>query len=136
MAKLHALGQADWPQVWRLMLLENFPHVPDNLSDAEVHFQTVKLYGLQDEKGLALVIVMGQKEEGHFLDIVCRKDIRGKWASKGLLKQIHYIAFTVHNAQLLFVESYGKTALKTALKAGFSPVHLGEKSVLVMQNSA
>lgn len=133
MKKLDALHEADWPQIWRLMLLENFPHVPDNLSDAEVHFQTVKLYGLRDEKGISLVIIIGQKSEGHFLDIVCRRDMRGKWASKALLKQIHYIAFTAHEATLLFVESYGSTALKTALAAGFSPVHIGETSVLVMK---
>lgn len=117
-----ALEPRDWPQLYRLMVEREFPHVPRAYEEALPFFERVRIYGLLDGEGIGAGFVFGMPEEGvAFFDVVCAPRLKGNWARPGVLRRLYALAFSELGLRAVWVQPHGKAALKAALQAGFVP---------------
>jgi len=124
-----------WPEVYRLMVARNFPHVPPKYEEAVPYLARAKVFGQMDGSEVRTAFVFGPPDEGvAFFDVVCAASEQGKWATPGVLRQLFGLAFEALELRCVWVQPQGRKALKAALAAGFVPATPldAEAPVLVM----
>lgn len=137
--EVRALQEHHLPELYRLMVVQNFPDVPESFGEAEAFFATAYAFGAFSENELRAGFLFGDVTlDSAFLDVVCAPNFHGKWATKGTLKQLHRIAFLEMDLDYIWVQPQNKRALKTCLQAGFVPTtHLeADEPVLILTRHA
>lgn len=117
---VRALQQHHLPELYRLMVVQNFPDVPESFSEAEAFFATAYAFGAFEKNELRAGFLFGDiTTQAAFLDVVCAPNFHGRWATKGTLKQLYRVAFLEMELDYVWVQPQNKKALKAALTAGF-----------------
>lgn len=123
--QLTAISPKDWGSVFRLMEKENFPDTPELFAEACSAFAEVHMYGLINQYNtLFCIFIMGEECDTHtgFIDVVCDSDYHGRWATKGLLRELWQIIFNQLGWHYVWAQPQNTKALKTCLQAGFKPI--------------
>ena len=120
--EVRALQEHHLPELYRLMVVQNFPDVPESFGEAEAFFATAYAFGAFSENTLRAGFLFGDvTTNSAFLDVVCAPNFHGRWATKGTLKQVYRLAFLEMALDYIWVQPKNKRALKTCLRAGFVP---------------
>jgi len=137
--EVRALQEHHLPELYRLMVVQNFPDVPDSFAEAEAFFATAYAFGAFSDNALCAGFLFGDiTTTSAFLDVVCAPCFHGRWATKGTLKQLYRLAFLDMGLDYIWVQPKNKRALKTCLRAGFvATTHLeAEEPVLILTRRA
>ena len=116
------LEAGEWPVLYRMMVQQKFPHVPPAYEEAKPYFAGAHVLGVRKGSDLLAGLVVGKAEDGiSFLDVVCAPNQHGKWASRGVIRDLCHRAFEEMQLRCVWIQVHGKAALKSALQAGFVP---------------
>lgn len=129
---LHA-GQ--WPELYRLMVVQKFPDVPPKYSEAVPYFEKANVYGVLEGSKLQVGFVFGPPEDGvAFFDVVCAASEQGRWATPAVVRKLFGLAFGEMKLRCVWIQPATRKALKAGLAAGFVPATPldAEKPILVM----
>ena len=121
MNKVESLQSCHWPQLHRLMVLQDFPGVPDTYEEAVPYLEGVRSYGLfNDNWSLKAGFVFGDvTERSAYFDVVCAPKNNGRWATPKVIRRLYDIAFRQMGLLYIWCQPQNPTALKAALQAGF-----------------
>jgi hypothetical protein len=124
---LKEVAPRDMPAVFAMMQEQHFPHVPDSYEGALEVLSEAELWGVYQENELQAVILFGDMTStSAFVDVVCRKEAQGKWATPRVMRQLYDYAFRSCQLDFLWCQPHNTVALTAALKAGFVLANSGE----------
>lgn len=131
--QLRALRAIEYHDLFTLMKEESFPDTPQCFYEAKKIFSSCLCYGKFSKEGqLNAAFVFGEvTNENAFIDVVCRNEMRGKWATKKTIKWIFNIAFSDLNLSYIWINPKRMASLKMASQIGFKHVHGLEDSSLI-----
>lgn len=116
------LQRGQWPELYRLMVMQKFPDLPPRFADAQPFFDSASLFGVMDGSTLAAGFVFGPPQDGIcFFDVVCAPNHHGRWATPAVIRALVCEAFERRRLRCVWVQCANKRALKAALAAGFVP---------------
>lgn len=120
--EVRALGVHQLPELYRLMVVQKFPDVPESFREAETYLADAYAFGAFLGSEMQAGFVFGDVTlESAFLDVVCAPKFHGKWATKGVLAQLHRLAFVEMDLAYIWVQPQNNRALKACLQGGFVP---------------
>ncbi|MFT7434140.1 MAG: hypothetical protein ACI9TY_001788 [Alphaproteobacteria bacterium] len=123
--QLRALKSCEYHALFMLMTKEKSPHTPKHFHEAEAFFEGCICYGkFSGKRQLEAAFILGDvTNENAFLDVVCRQDKRGKWASKKTLKWLMRLIFNDMSLDYIWVNPRREESLRMATKFGFQYVY-------------
>jgi RimJ/RimL family protein N-acetyltransferase len=110
------------PELYYLMVQQDFPDVPDSYKEAEPYLLETTNFGAFEGARLCAGFLFGERtEESAFIDVICAPHAHGKWATCQTLTRLYDVAFRQMGLRYVWAQPRNQRALKAALKAGFVP---------------
>lgn len=111
--------QSDYKGIVSLLRDVRFPNLPDDGS-AECVLDTARNFILRkDGEIIGWVGIHSFWNKSCYLDIAIKKNYRGKWLTKGLLKDLGKCIFSDMGMDTLYVECFVSEGVKLAYRLGF-----------------
>ena len=118
--KIEKLRDFQLQELYNLMLMEDFPDTPSSYKEARDFLLETENYGIVENGRLNACFLFGDiTDNSAFIDVVCRRNFRGKWATKKVLTFIFKKAFKDMNLKFIWAYAHNSKSLTAALKAGF-----------------
>ena len=128
-----------FPALHRMMVMQDFPCVPDDYEEAEPYFEDIDAFGVFDGESLCGAFLLGdQTHVSAFVDAVCLPEWEGKWLTRRIVKKIAVYAFKELGLTFLWVQAHGAQVRRLAAQLGFRPVTplAGEATVMILTADA
>ena len=117
---IQPLRAADLEDLYRMMVQQKFPDVPDSFEEAEEYLEDIIGYGAFEKGRLKAGFIFGDvTEESAFFDAVCAPNYHGKWATPKTMRKLYGIAFKQLALDFLWAQPRNSKSLTAALKSGF-----------------
>ncbi len=118
-----ALDGYDLPNLYQLMVEEDFPDVPETLAEALPMLAQTRSYGLFESRDMCAGFVFGDiTPTNAFFDVVCRNDYRARWGNRRVLRKLYEVAFKEMGLRFVWSQPKNRAAQRAALKGGFVPL--------------
>ena len=122
------------PALCKVMQMQDFPAVPEEVQDAVEAFEDTSQFGVFDDNGVLMgAFIFGDiTPVSAFVDVVCAPDYEGRWLTRNVLQQMEEIVFNQMGLTFLWAHVHGSIARKLALQIGFRPVTPLSREQMVM----